>query len=381
MTLNNLLSQDAEEWQPIVPIRRHSLPASSPTNSNFKSLVNHKSSSSALQTLVDNLRNRYPPKNLISEASDDASLLQELESRVTTLIDNGFIGIRDAPLAKSLVSLLTHISRISDLSPASRPIPMDLQHQLSTADIYDTLSQRLSELQSHRDAHTLSGAQTQVQRPPIQAVEHAILWHKVDDDLDEVLRLCRERAEPEPYSPNGSALPPEYEYDDMELPTYDPAEYSEVAATKAVSKSHKSLVTTSNSHHLTGLDEKMRMDLEAVTMAIDRLYMVAPQLSNQRVELKRSKLDQMEKARINGSSSKGKAKEILGVKSKEEKEKDIRELDQMLELISKASSRRIDDQSVVLDGQKGMAERVEKARLRDLEKANFPFSFIFQCAY
>ncbi|KIJ23402.1 hypothetical protein M422DRAFT_77237 [Sphaerobolus stellatus SS14] len=359
MTLNNLLSQNSSEWHPIVPARRHSFPAKSPTNANFSSLLGPQGSSSALQTLVENLRNRYSTQDYESSDLDDTSLLSELESRVTMLIEDGSIRPRDAPLARSLVSLLHHIKRLTVLSPKStHRSPVDFQQPLSTAEIYDTLSQRVSELQSHRDANR-SDSTSQRKRPPIEAVEHAILWHKVDDDLDQVLQLCRERSEPVPYSPAEGSLPPEYEYDDTELPMYDPAEYLELAATKSAGKSTK--VIPPANYVSTSLDEKMRLDLEAITLAIDRLYLVAPQLSNQRVELKRSKLDQMERARLNGSV-KGKAKEGP--------ERDLRELDRMLELISKASARRYDDQSVVLDGERGMADRLEKARLRDLQKRN-----------
>lgn len=360
MTLNNLLSQDREDWQLIVPSRRHSLPAQSPTRQN---LVNQHSPSSALQTILNNLRSHHPSDSVSCAENDDASLLLELQSRVTRLIGEGTIPSRDAPLVRSLVLLLSHMERATSISPDVTHIsPVDIQYPLSTAEIYDTLSRRLAELQSHRDAHFSQVPASELHRPPIEAVEHAILWHKIDDELDEVLRLCRERAEPVSYHSDG-LLPPEYEADESEPPIYDPAEYSEVAAAKAASKSQKSQVApqTQSIH-----DEKMRLDLEAVTMAIDRLYMVAPQLSNQRVELKRAKLDQMEKARISGSS-KGKGKEAI-TKGRAEKENDFRELDKMLELINKASARRFDDQSVVLDGEKGMAERIEKARLRDIEK-------------
>ncbi len=84
-------------------------------------------------------------------------------------------------------------------------------------------------------------------------------------------------------------------------------------------------------------------------MAIDRLYLVAPQLHNQRVELKSSKREQMEKARTQG---KGK-----------QKENDVGELENIIKLINKASERSLTDQSVILDG--GMKARLEKLRQRD----------------
>jgi hypothetical protein len=101
-------------------------------------------------------------------------------------------------------------------------------------------------------------------------------------------------------------------------------------------------------------NEKLRMDFDSVTMAIDRLYLVAPQLHNQRVELKSSKLAQMERARLEGGQSsiaKGKQKAY---------DLDMRDLDHMLELIGKASDRRMIDQSVVMDSRQ--KTRLEQAK-------------------
>lgn len=400
MTLNNLLSQDADEWQPIVPNRRHSMPAQSPTttvSANFQALLPIPTPSSALHTLVANLRHRYDVSSHDMELVDDASLLRELDNRVTSLVDRGAIHPRDARLAQALVSLLTHLNRVSAISPdsSSHRSPVDFPQATPTADVYDTLRRQVLELQTHRDTRALSDGR----RPPIQAVEHAVLWSKIDNDLDEVCRLCRERTEsaPRAYSPTAPSLPPEYDLADYEPPTYDPAEYSETAAAKLAHGAHKPAAPSSSfqPQGQNTMDEKMRLDLEAVTIAIDRLYLVAPQLSNQRVELKGAKLEQMKQARAGGSSTvveswrasrarrKGKAKEVLRSSSRgrsvtlsgnEVAEEDVQDLEKIVELIGKASTRRFDDQRVVLEGERGMAERIERARLRDLEKARHSFS-------
>ena len=323
MTLNNLLSQDANAWQPIVPTRRHSMPAQSPTISSaeFQSLLPIPTSS-ALHTLVTNLRHRYDSSPHDVGFVDNATLLDELDTRVTSLVDSGSIHPRDARLAQSLVSLLTHLNRVSILSPhSSHRTPVDFLQTSSTADIYDILRRQVSELQSHRDAHAPPVCNDPAQVPRVEAGEHDLIWNNIDNDLDEVLHLCRERAEPapRPYSPDALSLPPEYDINDYEPPTYDPAEYSETAATKAAQSYHKPTSSSMHPQAQSPVEEKMRLDLEAVTMAIDRLYLVAPQLSNQRIELKRAKLEQMEQARAGGSNTiassarrKGKAKEILG---------------------------------------------------------------------
>ena len=119
----------------------------------------------------------------------------------------------------------------------------------------------------------------------------------------------------------------------------------------------------------------MRMDLEAVALAIDRLHAVAPQLHDQRVELKSSKREQMERARLAGpSKDKETEREKDGLRMKvrpgKERESEEVELDRMLALIGKASGRKMLDQAVVLDG--GMQAKLEQARQRDREKVRCP---------
>lgn len=109
------------------------------------------------------------------------------------------------------------------------------------------------------------------------------------------------------------------------------------------------------------------MDFDAVMLAIERLYIVAPQLHNQRVELKSAKLAQMERARLEGpkvqpSLSKGKQKAH---------ERDMRDLDDMLELIRKASDRKLTDQSVVMDSRRMI--RFRQAR-QEYENQVFPIT-------
>ena len=83
----------------------------------------------------------------------------------------------------------------------------------------------------------------------------------------------------------------------------------------------------------------------------------------------------MEQARANGSNiavensrssvakRKGKAKEVMGSNVGDE---DVWDLDRILELIGKASMRRIEGQSIVLEDECRMVERAEKARLHEV---------------
>jgi hypothetical protein len=357
MSLNNLLSEPGQ-WNPIVPDRRHSMP-SSPTRT--ASLEVERSSTSALHTLVTNLRNYEANMEMIEarETNSDAELLRELHSHVESISTS--LSESDATLAKTLVSLLSDLNRLSDIQTNISHLP----HQIidgetasildvpPPADLYDTLTRQLSEFQVERLA-----SQAGILSPgisPFLAVETTLLWSRIDSELDNVVALCKQRTENLPVFSH-DPLPPQYDVDDYDPPDYDI--HSRISIDDEKGKAGHSQLRTG--------DEKMRMDLEAITMAIDRLYLVAPQLHNQRVELKSSKLAQMEKAsREPLTQSKGKGKE-----------RDIRELENLLDLIGKSSERSLQGQSVVLDG--SMQTRLEKARQRESSKVCFSnsiFSF------
>ncbi|KAI0355871.1 hypothetical protein OH77DRAFT_1424131 [Trametes cingulata] len=399
-TLNDLLSTSSD-WRPIIPDRRHSMPsprsplALSALPSLFSNAATSSSSSSAatgpLQTLVLNLR-AQEPQNMTecytSDLTDEASLVRELEARIGRLSSTR-LSSRDAALARSLVSLVAQFHRLAELHPqpprlkaAAGPrtaswsaTPADAAHASVAGDPLVTLQRQLSDLQLERDARVTEEAYSS--RPPVQAVETALLWTRVDQEFERIFELC---SEPPPHANlDTDHLPPEYdegEYDgpfgpDTDLPVYEPGEGYEGYADKSKADHTRTRYREpSSSTSATGaVSEKMRMDLEAVALAIDRLYLVAPQLHDQRVELKKSKRKQLERARLAGpSQEKGREKEREKVKVRPGKERaaDVGELERMVELIGKASERKLVDQSVVLDG--GMKARLEQARQRDQEK-------------
>lgn len=359
MTLNNLLYAQSK-WSPIVPDRRHSAP-SSPLSSMVPAQP-----TTALQTLLSNLRNQSDGEMTeISSSMNDTELIDELRSRVDGLATSLQPG--DARLAQALVSLLSHFNRISIIqstslsnkdqeasespwNPSEQPIP--------SSDIFDMLRRQLSELQVERQTKGLDATPTPGS-PPVLVVESALLWARIDEELETVLSLCRERTEMLPRSDH----PPQYDLDDYQydddLPEYEYGGRSSMDSSDTKSRPRQSIQTM---HGQSATNEKMRLDLEAVTVAIDRLYLVAPQLHNQRVELKSSKLEEMEKAR--------RAPKMVSAKEGKQKERDrdVKDLENMLDLIGKASERKMNDQSVVLEG--GMKLRMERARQRDLAKVS-----------
>lgn len=379
MTLNNLLSPTGEShtaWQPILPSRRHSMPAR-PESGLDNPLESAESSTSALQTLLSNIRNRGQKE--MSEASsssaDESMLLNELKRRVDDISSE--LSHSDARLAQALISLIAHVNRLFALDSGLLSSYIDETLSLNpllnrtNVDIYDELTQQVLNLQIKRLGQ--EGNLAEHTASPQQRIETQFLWSKIDQELEAVFDLCRERKEPVllPYSPGLDLMPPEYDYDengDLLLPPgYEQSHGSYMEEKKG--PVHQAGTET--------LNDKMKMDLEAVTMAIDRLYLVAPQLHNQRVELRKGKLEELERARLAGPSSismiNGEHK--TGQESKGKgKEKDVRELEKILDLVGKAASRRMDNQSVVLEGD--MQARIEKAKQRDNAKVNMIIFFL-----
>ncbi|KAL5522612.1 hypothetical protein ACEPAG_8629 [Sanghuangporus baumii] len=362
MALNNLLAGlfvSTPHWQPILPPRRHSMP-SRPENA----AANEPSS--ALHTLLENLRKSDTSQ--MSEASsssaDDAILLGELQRRVEAM-SHELLPL-DSQLARALISLLAHVNKLATIDPklfsarAANVTSLETLTSRSHIDIYDQLSRQLLDLQHQRLDRTFDGLAQDI--APQRKVEIALLWSRIDQELETVSRLCRQRNEPPP-SPYPDALPPEYDAygrgDDEALlpPEYEYASNAQSEKEKAPTYSHHQAQASDVAN------EKMRMDLDAVAMAIDRLYLVAPQLHNQRVELRKSKVDELERARLAGPSS---ARNAERSSKGKEKEKDARELERIIDLVGKASSRRMDDQSVELNPD--MKTRIERSKQRDKAK-------------
>lgn len=355
MTLNDLISSPTK-WSPIVPDRRHSMPSTS----QLTGVPNHDAvkPTSALQTLLSNLRNMSAEGETTGTniSLTDTELIDELRSRIDGLTSS--LSSSDAQLARVLVSLLSHFDRLSIIkskilssraSGPGRATWKSSEQPNSSADVFGMLKRQLCDLQVERQS---KGDVVTPGTPPVLAVETSLIWTQIDEELETILSLCKERNESLPPQYNSS----DYEYDDI------PPEYDYGTRNSVDSSDTKARSLLQPSINLTTANEKMRLDLEAVTLAIDRLYLVAPQLHNQRVELKTSKLQEMEKARLAGKSPKS------AVPKGKQRERDVEELETIFDLIGKASERKMADQMVVLDG--GMKSRLEKARQRDMAKAS-----------
>lgn len=293
------------------------------------------------------------------ESLSDIELLHELHIRADRIASS--LSPRDAELARTLVSLLTHFHRLSLLNPfvpptssshprvASWNAGADTAATRSHSDPYGNLRRRVSDFQLERSYQNRLPSTGEPTSEP--SIESSLLWSLIDDELEAVLSLCRsQHYDSDPFADN---LPPEYDAADYErdgLPSYEANGFLDLDldGKKAGSTLERTATRLSDN-----TSEKMKMDFEAVTLAIDRLYLVAPQLHNQRVELKKSKLEQMENAKRKGKQREG--------------EMQMRELDRMVELIGRASEWKLNDQTVYLDGD-AMRRRVAKAHEKESEK-------------
>ena len=310
----------------------------------------------ALQTLVSNLRDDSNDE-MIEIATDDpeVNLLRELRMRVHSLSPS--LSLHAATLTKALVELLINLHQLSNIQANEYHLPTqpvkaaNISHATDIPppiDVFDKLTRQLGDLRTEH----LSSQST-------QELSSSILWSRIDADLENVVALCKQRVVSSPKSPYD--VPPQYDvdnYDDLEsLPDYDAGGRTSLEEPKSQKPGTSQLQSPLE-------DEKMRIDLESVAIAIERLYLVAPQLHNQRVELKSSKLAELEKLeRAKAAASRSRTPSL-----KNREDKDVRELEQIIDMIGKASSRTMTDQSVILDG--SMRSRIHKTKQKESAKVS-----------
>lgn len=219
----------------------------------------------------------------------------ELEVRTQRVEDASVLEPRAGQLLGSLgqlVGILTELigeqteESYRDDQPAQRPS-------------YELID-RLLLVQARRPQHTTSARQ--------------IVWAKIDLLLATVITLTHsesslEHEQPQRVSANHD-LPPEYERgagsSDNELhpPTYtDQSRFSSESISQTDTAKQPATQSERAGSPLSSCSEKLRLDLDAVTSAIDRLSAVAPQLTDQRATLRPvtvAQLREIEVARMVG---------------------------------------------------------------------------------
>lgn len=350
---------------------------------------------------------------LIQDKTDEEELLAQLHDLVEMLAPS--MRGRHTLLAQAIVELLVLLQQLpasfalvspSSCSPSS---PRSLSKSpsvssISTMDgprsVLTTLRKKLSSFQPTATASTTSATSI----APRQSIQPTLLWARISEQLETVMALCKacpsevsgvngdnpfcgpgevsekggiaaDATGASTFHQENHPLPPRYEdqaeahHDDM-----PPAYFSEQTDCQAyqmfsddkkpLSDSspslHENLDAPSTSLNVLDREKSAKLDLDLVTRAIDRLYQAAPQLTNQRVELRRGKVRQMKKAQQKG---KGKLPEDS-------------ELDKMMDLLGRASTREIAGQRAVIDPRrsvrvKGEGELAEQVSLESLSPESF----------
>lgn len=380
MTLANILSLASP---PVLSAQADDSEHSSPNGNGIP--LDQVLAETPLSCLVHVLRARDGHTDRHDQPLAEAALLSQLHDLVDAIVPS--LDRPDAHLAQAIVELLLDLEQLpaSLVLTSAHLVSQSSSSQgsgPSSGSPYVTiasLQQQLSSLQS-------SVASTSGSRPtPAESIRTALFWARIDEQLDTVVSLCRARASSRPQhditepSPSrlvaqssesrtrnkdgrpsfDDALPPEYDFEYHPYPYERPPSYiaeghfyvsseekpneqmrlAEQYPPEKISSRASTLAFPTGTEMTTERDHSISsnsLDLDTITHAVERLYVVAPQLANQRVELRREKIVQMEKAK----EGKGKARTLGDVADPE--------LDKMLELLGRASAREIPDQSAVI---------------------------------
>lgn len=403
--LNGLLHQAFEESRRTSPVatRPHSfLPTpvdegplidfSSPSavveRNPYPQRLETEQGNAQLSAVVQSLRSAAGSRSGEVTVGDggEEGLMEELQTSIATIALD--LNPLDAQLAISLGLLLSSIQRLlvvsRPVSARSSPLEFTNDHN---ANLYATLERELKVLQDNRsqwsDGETSSvvGVAREV-----ELAERECLWGRVDELSEQVKVLCRVRAEeavqqspfddsqPEPdveprkrisetaitglprYSKefDSTHLPPDY-VDDHSATDFKHSRRDSLSSINAVRSNRNRLSTSGNS-------EKMQRDLDSVSTAIERLYIVSPQLANQRVEPDRRKLRERQLAKLGNAierlssgrlddqratASRASEEEPSERRKRVQRQKNL-ELDRLIEQIDRAASRTLADQRVDL---------------------------------
>ncbi|BGP39930.1 hypothetical protein JCM10450v2_003909 [Rhodotorula kratochvilovae] len=357
------------------------------------------------------------PRSPQLSASADGALLEELQARIDALAVD-VLPPTEAELARTLASLLSCIERLATISrtedapPAVHAAAPTPPAELPSANVYETLEREAAALlQSSREQPSLSPAAVVGAVREVEQAERDLLWGRVDDLSERVKLLSRQRAEglAQEQAPQRSAgaaeslyeaelgdlpqysrdseaggqahLPPAYYGDgtvvsdekdaaawDIKPPRspslLDPASAAAASSTRPAAARARKI---SSAH-----SEKMQRDLDSVSEAIERLYVVSPQLANQRVEPDRRRQRERQLAKLGNAIerlSQGRLEDQRAVPSPtvddedegemdgarraaQRREKEQRAFDRLLDQIDRAASRTLADQRVELNGKR-----------------------------
>lgn len=192
---------------------------------------------------------------------------------------------------------------------------------LDSPNVYATLEREARALRSNKDQWTRGEADAVVGAArEVESAERDLLWGRLDDLADRVGGLCRQRAAAAVREEVEASLLEKqlwriregsidgFSFESAELPSYShdtahhpPAYLADHPTDLGLDEKGRTSTDTLSSTigvRRTAHNEKMQRDLESVSEAIERLYVVSPQLANQRVEPDRRLLRERQLAKL-----------------------------------------------------------------------------------
>lgn len=361
-----------------------------------------------LPQLIERLR-QHTASSSLRAAGGRQFLVEELQARLDSFAVE--LPPADAELARALGALLSCIERLLNISRAqpvsgdATPARVPVAGPASGgSDVYARLERETRALQasSSKDAEWPTGLVGAARE--VELAERDLLWGRVDDLSERVGQMCRRRA---------AAIAEDEAREQQEQlertwesptlpPTYDTLHHPPAYAHNHPASPTNALRSSTESSFPDSLDEKaalsqprtsrgvsgahgekMQRDLESVSLAIERLYLVTPQLANQRVEPDRRLLRERQLAKLGNAIerlSKGrlddqraKASPTLEEDPVENRIRLRRQQDEALERlitqIDKAASRTMLDQRVDLQRVRSRSRsRIERQDNPESEK-------------
>ncbi|CAG8502920.1 7212_t:CDS:2 [Scutellospora calospora] len=235
-------------------------------------------------------------------------------------------------------------SKSSELPNTTVQTSEEILQPVSNEDIYNTLHKEVTTLQCRRASLNLYNNVTD---------ERLATWNEIDRLMEIVAGLCRERSHSDP--------PPKYSYNitgGVDEAVIDPPKYPLI--------SEKNLSIKID-------NEKTKLDLDNVIAAIDRVYSVAPQLNNQRVELSTRQKKRLTAVTLSGVIRRLSRGRFDGQQTDSSSVVKYQTLNRLIDQINKAAERSFVDQRVELSPRQmrqhevaklnGILERLEKNRM------------------
>jgi hypothetical protein len=210
-------------------------------------------------------------------ASSEQDRLEHLRSLVEHLTPDHVPDARQRRLANAFADLLVVLDRLSSLTRVDSSSLSNLGPAASQDDRAGFGGEEAYEA-LRRVARRSTPV---VGLSELEAAETAVLWARVDDLLTRVVN-CQTASSPRPASQHHHDLPPEYA--EEVPPEYSAAVNAREAASTVSERDEKDDGPAGTAAESSSHNEKLHRDLDSLTLAIERLYRVSPQLANQRVD-------------------------------------------------------------------------------------------------